>query len=189
MKNYRPVSNLLFLSKLIERIVDIRLQQHISRNNLHSDNQFGYKKYHSTESLLLKIVDNLLLSCDVNMPSVVLLLDLSAAFDTVDHGKLLEVLYNDIGIRGTVYNWCKSFLTNRTFKVKIENSYSNEMWLPYGVAQSLDLDFLTYILNLYTSMLGQQDSKLKDSQMTISESNDFFHHYKVIHLVTIYSTA
>ena len=151
MKNYRPVSNLLFLSKLIERIVDIRLQQHISRNNLHSDNQFGYKKYHSTESLLLKIVDNLLLSCDVNMPSVVLLLDLSAAFDTVDHGKLLEVLYNDIGIRGTVYNWCKSFLTNRTFKVKIENSYSNEMWLPYGVAQGSVLG--PRFFNIYTKSL------------------------------------
>ena len=71
-KNYRPLSNLLFLSKLIERIVDIRLERHMSANNLHSDNQFGYKKGHSTESLL---VNDLLLSCDEKMLSVVLFLE------------------------------------------------------------------------------------------------------------------
>ena len=117
-KNYRPVSNLLFLSKLIEKVVDIRLEQHMTIHNLHCDNQFGYKKHHSTELLLLKIVNNLLLACDDNMPTVVLLLDLSAAFDTVDHSKLLNMLYYEIGIRGTAYNWCKSFLTNRKFRVK-----------------------------------------------------------------------
>ena len=84
--------------------MDIRLERHMSANNLHSDNQFGYKKDHSTESLLMKIVNYLLLSCDENMPCVVLFLDLSAAFDTVDHNKLLEVLYYDIGIRGTAYD-------------------------------------------------------------------------------------
>ena len=104
-KNYRPVSNLQFLSKLIERVVDIRLEQHMTINNLHCKHQFGYKKFHSTELLLLKIIDNLLIACDDNMPTVVLLLDLSAAFDTVDHNKLLNMLYYDIGIRGSAYNW------------------------------------------------------------------------------------
>ena len=134
-KNYRPVSNLLFLSKLIERVVDSRLEQHMTLNNLHCDHQFGYKKQHSTEFLLLKIVNNLLLSCDDNMPIVVLLLDLSAAFDTVDHNKLLDMLYHEIGIRGTAYNWCKSFLVNRAFRVKIGNSYSDLELLLFGVAQ------------------------------------------------------
>ena len=83
-KNYRPVSNLLFLGKLIERVVDIRLDNHMTVNKLQDNHQFGYKKYHSTETLLLKIVNNLLLSCDDNMPSVVLLLDLSVAFDTIN---------------------------------------------------------------------------------------------------------
>ena len=106
---------LLFLSKLIERVVDSRLERHMTLNNLHNNHQFGYKKHHSTESLLLKIVNNLLLSCDENMPTVVLLLDLSAAFDTVDHEKLLEILYIDIGIRGKAYSWCESFL-----KIKIK---------------------------------------------------------------------
>ena len=69
------------------------------------------------------------------MATVVLLLDLSAAFDTVDHNKLLDMLYYEIGIRGTAYTWCKSFLTNRTFRVKIGNSYSDPELLVYGVAQ------------------------------------------------------
>ena len=150
-KNYRPVSNLLFLGKLIERVVDIRLDNHMTVNKLHDNHQFGYKKYHSTETLLLKIVNNLLLSCDDNMPSVILLLDLSAAFDTVDHTKLLNILYHEIGLRGKAYNWCKSFLTNRTFRIKIGNSYSLVELLLFGVAQGSVLG--PRFFNIYTRPL------------------------------------
>ena len=94
-----PVSNLLFISKIVERII-------------------GYKKDNFTEYLLLKIVINLLLSSDDNMPSIVLLLDLSAALDTVDHLKLLDIVYYDMGITGTAYKWFELFLTNRTFMSK-----------------------------------------------------------------------
>ena len=97
-KNYRPISNLPFVSKLIERVVDIRLQEHLDDNHLNISSQHGYKKGHSTELLLLKVVNNLLVSCDRNIPSIVLLLDLSAAFDTVDQNKLLEILSVEIGI-------------------------------------------------------------------------------------------
>ena len=83
-KNYRPVSNLLFIGKLIERVVSIRLNKHMTDNNLNSECQHGYKKGHSTETLLLKVVNDLLVACDKQLPSIVMLLDLSAAFDTVD---------------------------------------------------------------------------------------------------------
>ena len=83
-KNYRPVSNLLFVGKLIERVVSTRLNKHMTKNNLHSRRNHGYKKFHSSETLLLEVVDELLLSCDNGKPSIVLMLDLSAAFDTVD---------------------------------------------------------------------------------------------------------
>ena len=88
----------------MERIVDTRLTHHMDRNNLNIDNQFGYKKYYSTETLLVKIVNNLLLSFDNNIPSVVLLLDLSAAFDTVNQKKLLDILFGEIDIVGTANN-------------------------------------------------------------------------------------
>ena len=151
-KNYRPVSNLVFIGKLIERVVDIRLQQHLERNHLLIDQQFGYKKSHSTEMLLLKVMNNLLEACDKNIPSIVLLLDLSAAFDTVDHSKLISILFRDIGITGVALDWFKSFLTNRTQKVKIGDEYSDISQLLFGVAQGSILGprlFNIYIRSLY----------------------------------------
>ena len=62
-KNYRPVSNLLFISKLIERVVDIRLQENLDVNNLNHDNEYGYKSFHSTEMLHTKVMNNFFLFC------------------------------------------------------------------------------------------------------------------------------
>ena len=134
-KNYRPVSNLQFVGKLIERVVSKRLDEHMVKNNLHSDFQHGYKKYHNTETLLLKVVNDLLIACDNQLPSIVLLLDLSAAFDTIDQSKLLSILENEIGIEGIALKWFVSFLKGRTQKVKIGNVYSEEADLDFGEAQ------------------------------------------------------
>ena len=70
-------------------------------NNLVSEKNYAYEKNHSTELLLLKVVDDLYKAFDNNLPSVVVLLDLSAAFDTVDHAKLLHILKYEIGTDGT----------------------------------------------------------------------------------------
>ena len=113
-KNYRPVANLVFNSKLIERVVDIRLQEQLDRNNLNTKEQYGYKQNHSTELLLTWVSNNLFEACDKNLASVVLLLDLSAAFDTVDHEKLLNNLEVEIGITGIAVQWFREFLTKRT---------------------------------------------------------------------------
>ena len=135
LKNYRPVSNVLFLSKLIERCVAARLDHHMKVNNLDCPQQFGYKKGHSTELLLLHLMDNVLQAIDSNKVTVLLLLDLSAAFDTVDQNKLLTILNHNIGIKGVAHLWFRSFLKGRTQKIKINNIYSTETDLDYGVPQ------------------------------------------------------
>ena len=113
-KNYRPVNNLVFFSKLIQLIVLKRLDSHTSINGLHSDEQFGYKKYHSTETMMLGIVNNVLCGFDENTCTIILFLDLSAAFDTIDIEMLLSILPGEIGITGMALKWCRSFLTGRT---------------------------------------------------------------------------
>ena len=117
-KSYRPISNLLFISKLIERVVNIQLDEHIVANNLESSHQFGYKKGHSTELLLTKILNKILLAFDNNLATSLILLDLSAAFDTVDQDKLLYILKTEIGLEGVVLTWFTSFIKNRTQQVK-----------------------------------------------------------------------
>ena len=85
LKNFRPVSNLTFLGKLIERVVLKRLNEHLSNNDLHCPEQSAYKKNCSTETLLVRIWNDLLVASDEKSATVVMMLDLSAAFDTVDH--------------------------------------------------------------------------------------------------------
>jgi hypothetical protein len=151
-KNYRPVTNLVFIGKLIERVVDIRLQEQLDMNKLNIKNEYGYKTGHSTEMLLVWVTNNLLEACDKNMASVVLLLDLSAAFDTVDHDKLLAILEVEIGITGVALEWFREFLTNRTQKVKIGDTLSEVILLLFGVIQGSILGprlFNIYIRSIY----------------------------------------
>jgi hypothetical protein len=127
MKNYRPVADLVFLSKLSERVVAIRLDEHLIKNNLNCDFEHGYKPHHSTETMLLHLVNNVLLSLDNNNATMLLLIDLSAAFDTVDIDLLLDILESEIGIGGTALKWFESFLKNRSQSVLIENTLSNSL--------------------------------------------------------------
>ena len=96
---------------------------------------YGYKLNHSTEFLMMKVVNNLLVACDEKKPTTVLLLGLSASFDTVDQEKLLRILKDEIGVEGTALKWFRSFLTERTQRVKINDTYSELSLLLFGVTQ------------------------------------------------------
>ena len=134
-KNFRPVNNLVFLSKLIERVASRRIDNHMAKNNLHNKKQFAYKEFHSTETMMTGVVSDVLKGFDENKCTVMVFLDLSAAFDTIDIEKFLTIMSDEIGLSGSALQWCRSFLTNRTQRVKINGHYSDSIEVKYGAPQ------------------------------------------------------
>ena len=111
LKHYRPVSNLPFLSKVLERIVLKQFLQHLQSHSLLEPFQSAYQKCHSTETALLRVVD--LQVSDSGCVSILSLLDLLAAFDTTDHNILITRLRSTFGCSGTVLEWFISYLSCR----------------------------------------------------------------------------
>ena len=192
-KNFRPVSNLQFIGKLIERVVFRRLSNHLKRNDLNVSNQYGYKKGHSCETLLLKLINDILKGFESNFATVLLLLDLSAAFDTVNINKLLDILRNEIGICGIACDWFSSFLRDKTMSIKINNSNSEVHYLYSGVAQGSVLGpalFNIYIRPFYT-LIENEGFEIKgfadDHQIYALFAPSFEHHYSVTKLNNIFS--
>ena len=153
LKNYRPVSNLSFLSKLIERIVCVQLVDHLKQNNLYEVLQSAYRQQHSTETALLRVQNDLLQAVDKHGGAILVLLDLSAAFDTIDHSKLLETLEKSFGISGSALQWVSSYLTDRTQTVQVGEALSEPQKLKYGVPQGSVLGPILF--TIYTTPLGQ----------------------------------
>ena len=122
--NFRLVSNLCLISKIIENAVAVQLTNHIV--NYHMDEMFqsAYEVFHSTETALVKVYNDILRAVD-NNDSVVFLLDLSAAFDTVDHSILWSRLALRFGVNGQVIAWIESHLKDREKFVQIENTKSS----------------------------------------------------------------
>ena len=153
-KNYRPVSNLNFISKIIEKIVMARIECHLIRNNLHEPTQSAYKKNHSTETALLKISNDIIQSLDVKHCTILASLNLSAAFDTVDHKVFLHKLYNEFGIEDEAQNWFRSYLDNRKHRVSINGISSDSHKLKCGVPHVTILLYTIYYTTESTSVLG-----------------------------------
>ena len=134
MKNYRPVSNLSFLSKVLEKVVVSQVNTHTNSSNTSNQYQSAYRN--STETVLLKIHTEILASMDAGKVTVLRLFDLSAAFDTIDHTILLRRLDDWFGVTGKALDCFKSYLTGRCQRIKLGDCLSSKADLKFGVSQS-----------------------------------------------------
>ncbi len=149
--NYRPVSLLPFIAKTLERVVFNQVTAFLTQNNLLDSNQSGYRSGYSTETSLISVVEDLRLARMASKSSLLILLDLSAAFDTVNHQILLSTLLRK-GISGTALQWFDSYLSDRSFKVYWRGEVSKSQHLAKGVPQGSVLGPLLF--SVYMASLG-----------------------------------
>ena len=153
MSNYRPVSNLSFISKIAEKGVIQQLNEYFSKNDLHFNHQSAYKNNFSTETALCVLTNDLLWAMEKTQATVLVALDLSAAFDTVDHSVLHSLLHDNFGISDTALDWMESYLSNRTLKVKVNEAMSSPHTFNYSVPQGSCLG--PVLFNVYVSTITE----------------------------------
>ena len=133
--SYRPISNLPFISKVLKRAVNERMLLHLHSNNLLPEHQSAYRRSHSTETALLKVISDALIAADMGKLNLLGMLDLSAAFDCVDHSILLgrlEVL--SFGFVGAVLDWMRFYLVRRRQYIRYNGLTSSTTVVQFGVS-------------------------------------------------------
>ena len=143
--NYRPISLLPALSKVFEKVVYHQIFSFFSSHNLFYESQHGFKEGHSTETAALELIDRIYQILDSGEIPICIYLDLSKAFDTLDHGILLEKL-SYYGIRGTALDWFRSYLTQRSQYVEYGSECSDPLPISTGVPQGSILGPLLFII-------------------------------------------
>ena len=149
LKNFRTVSNLYFVSKILERGVKQRLEEHLNEHSLHDPLKSAYREGHSTETTSLKISNDITGSLDIGGCVVLASLDVSAAFDTVDYDILLQRFQSVYGINVTCYSWFKSYLEHMTLKVNVHSSYPKPQQLKCRVLKGSVLGARIYSTCMY----------------------------------------
>ena len=145
-ENFRPLSNLCFFSKVLEKCVLKQLLEHLNNYGLLGNCQSAYRQFHSCETALTLVSNDILNNLDHGLPTFIVMLDLSSAFDTVDHSILIDRLKKQFHIRDTVLQWFNSYLSNRNFNVKIRCSISKGIITLYGVPQGSILGPILFLL-------------------------------------------
>ena len=145
-KSYRPIANLSVLSKLLERLVARQLVDYLNSTGLLPELQSAYRAHHSTETAVMKVLGDILLALDSGDLTLLTLLDLSAAFDTVDHEILLRRLETSFGLRGPVLSWFRSYLDGRTQFIRCSRTTSTPTLVLFGVPQGSVLGPILFLL-------------------------------------------
>ena len=173
--NYRPVSNLSYLSKSLERVVQRRLQEFLDSNHLMLETQSAYHQYHSTETVVTKVYNDLLLAADQGGISALCLLDLTAAFDTADHDLLMLRLERQFGLRGVLLEWFSSYLSDRTFQVVIRSGTSSVVIITCSVPTTSTTMVVVHPSCLDSPPHSLFNSSLSSSPLSSSITPSLFH--------------
>ena len=134
-KNYRPVNTLPFISKVIEKMMLQQFNRYCEEKGLTPDELSAYRANHSTELCMLKLHNDLLLYMDSQKVCTLAMLDLSAAFDTVDHDILLKVMQTNFGVKEPAISWFENYLRPRWMQVKVRDAISTAHNLPFSTPQ------------------------------------------------------
>ena len=151
LKNYRPVSGLNFVGKVLEKVAAKRLIDYFDVNSLQDEFQSAYRNHHSTETALVRVQHDITMYMDRNQAVILVLLDMSAAFDTIETSQLLTTLKNCFGVNATALKWIESYMCNRFFSVQVAGESSAWKELRYGVPQGSVLGPLLF--SAYTTPL------------------------------------
>ena len=176
--NYRPISVLSVFSKILEKCVYNRLYDFLCKHNILSENQFGFRKGLSTSLALTQFLQSVVYSLDNKKSSIGVFLDLSKAFDTIDHSILLYKL-NHYGIRGVPHSWIKNYLSNRQQFVCINSTKSHLKTIRCGVPQGSILGPLLFLL--YVNDIRHSSPILQFTQFA-DDTSVFFSHENISHI-------
>ena len=174
-ENYRPISLLPAISKVLEKIIALQLSSYFEKNKLLFDNQYGFRPKHSTEHAALELIDRITNKMDTNEIPLNIFLDLSKAFDTIDHSILLNKL-KYYGLKGPTLNLFQSYLSNRKQYTEIEDTTSTILHIQVGVPQGSILGPILFII--YVNDLPQCSNKfdfiMYADDTTLSSTIDSF---------------
>jgi hypothetical protein len=163
LKNYRPVSNFPSIVKVIEKVVHKKVLFHLEHNHLTDPFQSAYKKHHSCETTILSILNDAYTAMDKREVTIMAFLDMSAAFDTVDHNLLSQKLLS-LGIAGEALEWFKVYLSGRSHSTQVDGLMSQPLALKMGVPQGSVLGPLLF--SIYIRDLSEviEESGVKHSK-------------------------
>src|SRR5208282_2711211 len=176
--NYRPISNLNTIIKILERLALVRLVPHVSASPSSDMMQSGYRKWHSTETALLMIMNDIFEGFDSRKSTILIALNQSAAFDCIEHETLVNRMRQTFGVTGKALNWITSYLHERSLFVRYGNASSNISVVDVGVPQGSALG--PYLFSLYIAPLSNvirsfdinHHQYADDTQLYITVSND-----------------
>ena len=189
LANYRPISHLNFFGKVIEKAAMVQITEYLTEHSLNTPTQSAYRRHHSVETALARVHNDILLSLDNRQEALLVLLDYSSAFDTIDHTILLDRLAKRYGFGGSVLKWVSSYISSRSHVVNINNHVSQAVYDDCGVPQGSvigPLLFTLYSAPLYdiitahglSSMIYADDTQVyltfpaTDREIAISRINN-----------------